>query len=147
VAGLLKPFGIKPDKWRGAYSKIIRGYHRSNFEDAFSRYLDGGSATSATALNSDDEIEFPSATDVDSVADGKQDNVNNFYGREREGSGLPVLPRFHAKKRDEFDGRITTTAIRPYWRHVRSAWLKLSSISIDDAAAALSRESSSGSLP
>jgi hypothetical protein len=38
VAGILRPFGIPPAKWkRGGVT--CRGYFRADFEDAFSRYL------------------------------------------------------------------------------------------------------------
>ncbi|MFP5265565.1 MAG: DUF3631 domain-containing protein [Blastocatellia bacterium] len=39
LARLLKPFGIRPTKWRDV-SLTLRGYVRSDFEDVFARYLE-----------------------------------------------------------------------------------------------------------
>lgn len=40
LARLLKPYGIQPGQhWDSADNKNRRGYHRKDFEDAFSRYL------------------------------------------------------------------------------------------------------------
>ena len=40
IARHLKPFGVKPKKMR-IYNESVRGYERSQFDDAFDRYLDG----------------------------------------------------------------------------------------------------------
>ena len=55
VAKLLKRFGIFPRKDRVG-SKTVRGYHRTDLEDAFSRYLPPQTATTATRLQ-DNELQ------------------------------------------------------------------------------------------
>jgi DNA polymerase I len=41
LARLLRPFGIRPDKWREG-DRTVRGYALASFEDAFARYLPSG---------------------------------------------------------------------------------------------------------
>jgi len=38
LASVLRPYGIRPEQWRGDRKKI-RGYHFASFADAFRRYL------------------------------------------------------------------------------------------------------------
>lgn len=45
LARLLKPFGIRPQKWREG-KEIVRGYQCADFQDAFARYV--GNETSQT---------------------------------------------------------------------------------------------------
>lgn len=40
LARLLRPFGIRPTKWRGRQVNTERGYLRADFEEVFARYLD-----------------------------------------------------------------------------------------------------------
>jgi hypothetical protein len=49
LAKLLKPYGIRPRQWRDSYDGVCRGYVRSDFEDAWTRYLpESVSSTPAT---------------------------------------------------------------------------------------------------
>jgi putative DNA primase/helicase len=69
IARLLKPFQIKPKNIRYD-GQIPKGYDRTDFEDAFTRYLPA--VSSATPLQPNDDggkREFRSATQGDSVAD------------------------------------------------------------------------------
>jgi len=39
LARLLEPFGIRPGSIRLEDNRVLRGYQRSHFQDAFERYL------------------------------------------------------------------------------------------------------------
>jgi Protein of unknown function (DUF3631) len=65
---LLRPFKIKPDKWRDeALDKTVRGYRRRDFEDSWRRYP----PQAPQRLNHGVFEDFASATDTLSVADKK----------------------------------------------------------------------------
>jgi len=60
VAVLLKPFGIS-----SLHSRAAREYHRSDFVDAWERYLPAtpdASVTSATGLENNEDSNFPSVS-------------------------------------------------------------------------------------
>jgi len=75
IAGILKPFGISPVQKRlGRVNH--RGYFRSSFDDAFSRYLDPKDSTATHATEAKVDRKIPSslrplrdASDVADVAD------------------------------------------------------------------------------
>jgi putative DNA primase/helicase len=82
IAKLLKPYEIRPEKWRVG-SETERGYLKKDCEDAFGRYFHpisaippDLSATTATALKNKGYSDFVSATSSPSVADGSTKNVN-----------------------------------------------------------------------
>lgn len=76
-ARLLRPFNITPDKWREG-TDTLRGYHRADFDDAFSRYLPSQPATVATALIDKENSESQPATDFSGVASGESENTNEI---------------------------------------------------------------------
>jgi putative DNA primase/helicase len=73
LAGLLRPFGIKPRKWReGKQSE--RGYYRSDFDETFARYLPSNSPQSPHAQESVTYNAPNSPQDTDSVATSNDTN-------------------------------------------------------------------------
>jgi len=97
LARLLKSFGVHPRLWREGARAGIRGYWRSDFEDAFTRYLPlsagGGdrTATRATSLKTKEKSGFTTATKSENVAVGKSENPNeiNRVARVADETGLP----------------------------------------------------------
>ena len=70
IARLLKPFEIRPEQFRKSGSKE-RGYNKSSFMDAFSRYLSG---TPGTNLKNKDLEQNQTGTKSESVPDEKLEN-------------------------------------------------------------------------
>jgi uncharacterized protein DUF3631 len=104
LAGLLRPFGIRPDRIGGKNSQA-RGYKLSQFEDAFSRYLPRESVNPST----DREIcgsredfkpstETPVDTSENAVSTNKDASVdtltlpNRGEGQERDENAEPENP-------------------------------------------------------
>ena len=83
IASLLKPLDIKPATVRfGAAPKdTARGYHKNQFDDAFSRYTPERTDTADTGLKNKNNLEFRSDTsdadDID-VLDQYPENANDF---------------------------------------------------------------------
>ncbi len=71
VARLLKPFGIHPKNLRQEDDRILKGYEKTEFEDAFSRYLPIRSATPLQPSCDAALRNFRSATGENNVADEK----------------------------------------------------------------------------
>ncbi len=50
LAALLRPFGIRPQSINLGAKRTLKGYHRHQFDDAFSRYLQAPAGTPVTSL-------------------------------------------------------------------------------------------------
>ena len=73
LSHLLRPFGIKPQKWREG-NNTLRGYLRSDFDDAFARYLVNNSPHSPHSTESTTCSESNSPQDTSSVASWNDSN-------------------------------------------------------------------------
>lgn len=79
LSHILRPFDVQPKNLRLSQAQVAKGYERSDFEDAWSRYLAPAAATSATELrNQPDGPDSASATQP--LRSGSQDKENaNVY--------------------------------------------------------------------
>ena len=102
LARLLKPFKIKPANIRDG-SIVKKGYERTQFEDAFSRYLSRTPIQTATTLQPSIGAaysDFQTATQKDSVADSKSTKPSNGAACSDVAVQYPVPGQRHEVERD-----------------------------------------------
>lgn len=80
LANLLRPYGIQPKNTRLGET-VLKGYEKTDFEDAWSRYLDASAAASATGpISQQDRSDSASATQAACSASENEANANIHAG-------------------------------------------------------------------
>lgn len=79
LSRMLRPFDIAPKNHRLDNAHIIKGYDRTDFDDAWSRYLGPVSATAATGVSSQqDSADSSSATESQCSGSGNEESANVY---------------------------------------------------------------------